>query len=331
MVCGLVLLVSAAGRQSQAQPLRTLEVQDGNVYIDGKLVPEDQLPASLDLSGVAMQFQFMGDIDPVISLGERLFRVEGERLLEVNQFEDSAAPVNGAMEPVTGLHPIFPEAFVTSFAAPLAVPVTVEADHAESPAAARGQEILQSQALALQRLVTEIEALSRFEGTLNTQGGVRSVHLGHVPILRQPRQGMSPLEATLMSEKLRFQAERMALAARQLPLIEIRSYLDEVQQHDAELYDRLLHEQMLEEESLHLAARVRQVPEGRERAAREEALRNKLEEIFELRQENRRREIEQLQEQLGELQRRLDQRERLHERIIENRIQELARTPATLE
>ena len=47
------------------------------------------------------------------------------------------------------------------------------------------------------------------------------------------------------------------------------------------------------------------------------------EEIFELKQENRRREIEALQEQLRELREALAQRERFRDEIIDRRLDEL--------
>jgi|GEM_PF-437450 len=331
LLCGLVLLVSAAGRQSQAQSLRMLQVQDGTVYIDGKQVPADQLPASLDLTGLTLQFQFVGDIEPVIALGDRFYRVAGEQLLEVSEAERTAMPLGLMLGTGADPSPMFPEPFSASLTVPFVTPsVGLDGAMAENDVTAVGQEILLAQANALEQLVEEIERQNRIKGALMKEGMLRSTRIGPAPLLQQPMQGMSTWEAALMAEKLRFQAERLALAARQLPQIEIRSYLEEVQQHDAELYNRLLREQLLEEESHYLAAQVRQASNSQERAMHIEALRNKLEEIFELKQENRRREIEQLQAQLDELQYRLDERERLHQRIIENRIQELTSLPARM-
>jgi alcohol dehydrogenase class IV len=52
-------------------------------------------------------------------------------------------------------------------------------------------------------------------------------------------------------------------------------------------------------------------------------LRATLNRIFDLKQENRRREIDQLQRQIAELQNSLKQRERMREEMIDRRLQQL--------
>jgi hypothetical protein len=107
-----------------------------------------------------------------------------------------------------------------------------------------------------------------------------------------------------------------------------RQYLREVQRHSHGLYERLMHERRMELESYALARRIRQLPEGSPaRAAKLDSLRGTLEEIFALKQENRRREIEQLDRQLQELQRRLKQRQDMREAMIDQRLDHLITPP----
>jgi hypothetical protein len=100
-------------------------------------------------------------------------------------------------------------------------------------------------------------------------------------------------------------------------------YFQDVQREDDALYRRLVNEFDLENETLQRAQRIRGMSPGSERDREIEELRKRLELIFELKQENRRMEIEQLEEQLGELQRRLAEREELKKRIIDQRLREL--------
>ncbi len=107
-----------------------------------------------------------------------------------------------------------------------------------------------------------------------------------------------------------------------------QAYLREVQRHSHGLYERLMHERRMELESYALARRIRRLPQGSPaRAAKLDSLRDTLEEIFALKQENRRREIEQLDRQLQELQRRLKQRQDMREAMIDQRLDQLITPP----
>ncbi len=66
-----------------------------------------------------------------------------------------------------------------------------------------------------------------------------------------------------------------------------------------------------------LAQEIRSLSDGNLRQARIEQLREKLYAIFELKQNNRRREIEQLEQQLGALRERLQERQQLRDLIID--------------
>jgi hypothetical protein len=134
----------------------------------------------------------------------------------------------------------------------------------------------------------------------------------------------------LRSRLLRAQPSRAASAARpsrgkraMAPEVDHQQYLDAVQRSSRELYERLLHERRMEENVEDLARAIRLLPEGEERRVKIDTLRAMLEDIFEVKQENRRREIKRLQRQIRELQQNLRKREQMRDRMIERRLGQL--------
>jgi hypothetical protein len=102
-----------------------------------------------------------------------------------------------------------------------------------------------------------------------------------------------------------------------------RQYLNDMQKANRELYERLLRERTMEQQAQDLARVVRMLEEGAERQAKTDTLRTLLNDIFELKQENRRREIERLEREIQELQRSLQKRRQMRDRMINHRLQQL--------
>ncbi|MFB6097812.1 MAG: hypothetical protein ABEK84_01600 [Salinibacter sp.] len=107
---------------------------------------------------------------------------------------------------------------------------------------------------------------------------------------------------------------------------EYRQYLNAIQRSSRELYERLLRERRMEQRARDLARAIQLLPNGPERQAKIDTLRAMLEDIFELKQENRRREIRRLQRQIRELQRNLQKRAQMRDRMIDRRLQQLVDT-----
>lgn len=107
----------------------------------------------------------------------------------------------------------------------------------------------------------------------------------------------------------------------------LQQYINEVSQRDAALYKQLITELELERETKEIALYARSLPEGAERDEQLDQLRTLLGRIFDLKQKNRQREIEQLEEQLVILQKRLAEREAMKDRIIDHRIGQLIESP----
>ena len=102
-----------------------------------------------------------------------------------------------------------------------------------------------------------------------------------------------------------------------------QQYLSAVQRSSRELYERLQRERLMEQDARTLARTIRLLPEGTERQAQIDTLRAMLEDIFAVKQENRRREIERLQRQIRDLQENLQRREQMRERMIDRHLRQL--------
>jgi flagellar capping protein FliD len=104
-------------------------------------------------------------------------------------------------------------------------------------------------------------------------------------------------------------------------------YLSDVQKANRELYERLVRERTMERQAEDLARVIRMLPDDSdERRAKADTLQALLNDIFDLKQENRRREIERLQREIQELQRSLQKRKQMREAMIEHRFNQLVRT-----
>lgn len=103
-----------------------------------------------------------------------------------------------------------------------------------------------------------------------------------------------------------------------------RQYLNDVQQANRELYERLVRERTLEKRAQTLAQSIRTASgETGARRKKADSLRTLLNDIFDLKQENRRLEVKRLQREIQELQRRLQQRRNMREQMIDRRFQQL--------
>ena len=103
-----------------------------------------------------------------------------------------------------------------------------------------------------------------------------------------------------------------------------RQYLNDVQKANRTLYERLVRERTMEQKAKNLAHVIRMMPEhSGERQTKTDSLRALLNDIFELKQENRRREIDRLEREIQELQRSLQKRRQMRDRMIQYRLNEL--------
>lgn len=98
-------------------------------------------------------------------------------------------------------------------------------------------------------------------------------------------------------------------------------YLSGLQYRNQSLFSRLSKESVLENEAAHLANLVRAAKSDAERETQKQLLAQKLSEIFEFKQENRRAEIAQFERELARLRERLERRDVQKEALINHRLQ----------
>lgn len=83
LICTLLLAFIALPVLGQST--RTLEIRNEQVIVNGRVVPADELPPSLDLHGVTAQFSFTGTSVPVVELNGLLYAIDQGTLHEVNR------------------------------------------------------------------------------------------------------------------------------------------------------------------------------------------------------------------------------------------------------
>ena len=286
--CLALLLLALCMLPSQpvlAQSPQTLVIENEVVYINGRAVPEADLPSSLDLSGVDARFSFTGGMESVVEINGRVYRVQDHTLSDMRAPRDRQGRVAvyfREQPEQSDLREVRLQVGQAAREGPIATPAFAAMRH-------------------------HTEAVQTYTRTLLQQVGQRET---------------GDLEATL--EQLQRHASRLARFSEDLPRFEMQSYLEAVQQSDQELHSRLIREQELEAQTEALAREV-VTAEGGEQEVLRRALRAQLEEIFEMKQENRAREIQQLQEEMERLRQRLEKRERYREHMIERRLRYLLR------
>lgn len=78
--------ISTASRSAGASVgVHRLDIRDGTVYHDGTPLPDGALPADLDIDGLSMSFEYSGPVAPAIGLNGRLYTLEGERLVLLDE------------------------------------------------------------------------------------------------------------------------------------------------------------------------------------------------------------------------------------------------------
>ena len=126
-----------------------------------------------------------------------------------------------------------------------------------------------------------------------------------------------------MVQEITLRASEAARTASEFPHIQMQHYLSNMQLKNEGLFDQLMSERLMERETLRMGRKFVAMDEGGARRDSIMVLRKRLDEIFKLKQENRRREVEQLEEKLQELRKAVAERERLGGQIVERRLQEL--------
>jgi hypothetical protein len=108
-----------------------------------------------------------------------------------------------------------------------------------------------------------------------------------------------------------------------LALVSQEAYLREVAARDQALYEKMQHEQVLEGAVDDLAVRVRGTAHGPERTRLRGELRGRLSELFTLKQQIRREEVDRAQAELDAVRALLDGRDAQQDAIVDGRLRRL--------
>jgi len=101
LLLGLAAPVAALAQQAAADTsTHRLEIRDGRVYHDGVELPDSAVPEGLDVAGHSFSFEYSGPVMPALFVNGKVYALDGERLVAL---EDAGGPENAravAMMPV---------------------------------------------------------------------------------------------------------------------------------------------------------------------------------------------------------------------------------------
>lgn len=296
----LAVILLAGATASYAQTY-TLTIRNGDVYVNGKQLPKDEIPTTLDAESLDANLSFSGPSTPTFEIDGNYYKIENYKLLDVT----SAAKTDDRTTVV----------FRNDAPAAVVTPQSRTAANEE-----------RADAYGL--------AKERANVYKSRDGDPNVVMQQYVIELNQNAQQLNEMGASLsqrqaqdLIQQVQMQAEQAAQLAQDMPYLEMQRYFAAVRSEDELLYQRLVSELELERETQRLAAEARQLPKGDERNFKIEELREMLGTILELKQVNRRLEISQLEKQLSILKQRFEEREAKKDRLIDHRIKELVGDP----
>ena len=289
MLLGLVLIPA---RDTTAQESRgmhhVITIEPGRVLIDGKEVADNDLPDSFDLSNITTTLNLTGH--SIIELNGIMFQLQDGKIVEAGGGKKSFYDVM---------------VYFTSTSAP-----------------EQSVRILSPRSTYSRRIVSgdgPYDVLMK-----NYVGKLKEKAVEFEKIHSKMSMNTQNIEDNLLlAEQLRMEAENTARIAGDFPRVEYEGYLRSINEKDSMLYNRLVEENILEMKTHELAMQARSATEPVERKKFAGELRIQLEEIFELKQQNREDEINQLSVRLQDLTGLMDKRATLRDRIIESRLKEL--------
>ncbi|MBO6575296.1 MAG: hypothetical protein JJ896_07775 [Rhodothermales bacterium] len=278
-----------------AAQTNTIRIEEGAVFVNGQRQAAEELPETLELEGLTASLSFSGPAR--FRMGEYTYSIEGGRLVQAEPSDDAFLIFVG-----------------------------------------RGDSYLESPRAANPFLMRRLSSTSEPRPLVQGQGGLFDLQGNRVAVTTpQPMRQyfelldgklqrmdvLADMPASQAAIRLHQEAREAADVVRAFPQIELQTYLEDVQNRNSGLYDRIVREHLMEMETRRLASRILTTDDSRQKQELQETLHEKLSEIFELKQENRRSEIEELGDRLTELRSQLDARERNKQEIIDRRIREL--------
>ena len=288
----VILMATAATGRAQIIDLR---LEEGNVIINDKVMPTSALPAGLTLEGINFRMSLAGLEEIVVEIDGRQYVVS----------ESSIESTTGSHEPEIRIRP---NSGIWSYE-------VVGLERRALP----GRNVMER---IMGAALNSNARLQSFSGDLDAVSPfIRVESLDSLFREELFFEADSTLRITLHTQGRTANEHYNILAE----VLREADYLLQLQALDEELYSEVRAELDLEAESLALVARIKSVQQEAERNAMAEELRKQLEVIFEMKQDNRRREIEQLESELERLKDRMNRRRAARDRLIQQRMNELLR------
>ena len=286
----VVLLVFATGTSTAQTPLNLKSqqqdtIEGGKVIVNGKQVAAGHLPKSLQKIDANTSLRFWGNEDTMFEISGVVYSVENGTLIERDR---NALHSNN-------------------------VSVYFETDKSDIPIRVfgvtpeKGTYVLRS---------TGGKPMENYVAAMNERAKEFNTFRFKLDAIQEP-------QTAEIATQLKLSAENAARIVESFPKVQFEAYLNEIQDADNTLYNTLMREQQMEMDTHRLAMKIREASTRTEQERITKELRTALNEIFSLKQKNRKMEIEQLSLKLEDLQKRLKEREALREDIIENRVREL--------
>ena len=300
-VAAFLALIMLGGASVSYAQTYTLTIRDGNVYVNGKMLPRDEIPASLDAESYDANLTFPS---ATFEFNGNYYKIENNKLLDVasEEAKDRTTVVFRNGPPAESNVSRDDEAAYGVRAESDTQPVFERRVYTSGGGAVAGDPNV-----VMQQYVIELTHNARQ--------------------LNEMRDSFSQRQARDLVQQVQYQAEQAAQLAQDLPYLEMQNYFSAVRTEDELLYQRLVSELELEREAHRIADEIRQLPKGDAREFKVKELRELLSSILSLKQENRQMEIDQLEKQLAILKQRFADREAKKDRMIDRRIKELIGDP----
>ncbi len=206
VLAALLLFFSAPA--ARAQQVTTLRIHDGAVYVNGRHVPEDDLPASLDVRGVEAEVRFSGAASPTVRLGGASYVVRDGGLYELpGALDDPVVRVFPPVDTVAGLSASHFIARVQAEQAEQAEQAVRQAQQAERQAAQVKRHVAQARAQHEVQVMAARRAQQQYLEEVRRVNEVLYERLGREARLEQQTQRLALRVRQLASDA----AERGAL------------------------------------------------------------------------------------------------------------------------
>ena len=280
------LLLTAISSRAQTM---VLKIQDGIVTVNEQVFAKNDLPADLDIEGVELSISFFDGPSINVELNGNYYEVTERAIESIERPDKVQVRIRNRSGKDDGSW---------SYEITGGYPHTLSNGHVIS-----GETFLE--------VAAELWDLHGSQIAEELKQATSALDLVNVTI--KPVQGESS-SADNVELILIPHLQRMA---------EVMNYFSQMQDADHELYEEVQTEWDQEVQIVALAARIREIRAGDHRTEMEEQLRERLEKVFDMKQENRRREIEQLQLELQRLRERMMERNAVRERLIDARLKDL--------